>query len=186
MRIVRKFLERRRLEWTRTQMNKHLAGGNALPVTDGYKGGGKSKDKSKRIPKGDSKGGKGGKSGKDKSKEGKAPRSLSQSSNRDGAKEVCKLHLKGKCLRSAADCRFKRNPVCRFFSKGTCTNGANCNFPHVQGPVSAPAVDEAPQTPRGQSKAKAKASPKGSPGGDAGRRRGRSPTPRGDRHAQTW
>ena len=54
MRLVRKFLERRRLEWTRTQMSKHFAGGNALPVTN-PKGGGKSKDKGKKNPKGDSK-----------------------------------------------------------------------------------------------------------------------------------
>ena len=63
MRLVRKFLEKRRLEWTRTQMTKHLAGGSALPVTN-PKGGGKTRDKTKGNPKGGAKGGKGEKSGR--------------------------------------------------------------------------------------------------------------------------
>ena len=130
--------------------------------------------------------GKGGKPGKGKDPKGKGKeRSPSQTSERGDEKQVCRLHLKGKCPRSAADCKYKHNPVCRCFGKSVCTNGANCNSPHVQGPVSIPVVDDPtqprPSTPRGKQKAKAKSSPTGSPGGDGGQQRGRSPTPRGGR-----
>ena len=69
IRFVRKFLEKRRLEWTRTQMTKHLAGGNALPATSSR--GGKAKGKTKANAKDGPTGGKGGKSGKSKQAKGK-------------------------------------------------------------------------------------------------------------------
>ena len=87
-------------------MSRHLAGGNALPVAT-LKGGkgnkaGKGKDQGK--------GGKGSKAGKRKDQKGKGhERASSQtpSEKNRNEKQARRLHLKGKCPRSAADCKYK-------------------------------------------------------------------------------
>ncbi len=88
--------------------------------------------------------------------------------NRDD-KQVCRLHLTGKSPRFAADCKYKHNPVCRMFNKGKCTNGTNCQYPNIEGPVSSLRLKIRP-SPRVKQKAEAKPSPNGSPGVAAGSR----------------
>ena len=87
--------------------------------------------------------------------------------------EICKLHLKGKCI-AGKDCTRKHNPPCRFFQRGECKKGKDCVFPHHQSNAAAAKGDD--------DESEASNDEKGN--NNQGQRRGRSKS-RGNKRSQT-
>ena len=189
MRCARAVIDRSRLHWYREELSRSIGGGWVNPVVEkgktkgnGKKGKGKDKPKGS-SGNGDRKGGKRDKGSRGRSqspdRNGKGGKRDS-SASRDGKKEVCRMHLMGKC-KAGDSCNRIHNQPCRFFQKGACTKGKDCVYPHHQPTAAAAKSDDEPGDDSTGEKHQSRGRSK-----DRGRKRSQTPGKAGVCRASSW